>query len=203
MSATNRGAIRVANDAYSTPGYTIEPLLDIVYIPHVSSFLEPCRGRGHIYDRIKCHRRFHAELAEGVDYLSYVPPDRINVIITNPPFSLALDFLKKSLSEAEVVIYLLRLNFLESMERHDFWKMNRPTHLFALSRRPIFVWVCKGRKVDGVQQKGCGAMYEPESTRVCEVCGGKVAPGSDATGYGWFCWDRVGYVNAIPGIDVL
>jgi hypothetical protein len=200
MSATNRGASRIAHDAYSTPGYSIEPMLDLIHIPHISTFLEPCRGRSAIYNRIRCHRRYHAEIAEGNDYLTYVPPGKVNIIITNPPFSLAVDFLKKSLSEADTVVYLLRLNFLESVARHDFWKAHKPSHLFGLSKRPVFVWACKG--VKGAK-KGCGALYEPESTRVCEVCGGRVAPGTDACGYGWYCWDKAGLIKAAPGVDVL
>lgn len=188
-------------DVYITPDYAIEPMLELLDIPYDATFLEPCKGTGAIYNRINCVQRYYAEISEGIDYLSYKPPTKIDFIVTNPPFSLALDFLVKSLGEADLVVYLLRLNFLGSITRHDFWKSNQPTHLYALSKRPCFVWVCKGHK--GAPH-GCGNMYAPGSTRICEYCGGKVAPGTDSNDYGWFCWDRTGDIlKKSPGIDVL
>lgn len=62
----------------------------------------------------------------------------VDLIVTNPPFSLSMEFLTKSLSEAQTVVYLLRLNYLGSAERKTFWKQNQPTHLYVLSNRPSF-----------------------------------------------------------------
>ncbi len=61
------------------------------------------------------------------------------MIITNPPYTLAMQFLQKSLREAETVIYLLRLNFLGSVARKEFWEQNKPTHIFVITPRPRFV----------------------------------------------------------------
>jgi hypothetical protein len=55
------------------------------------------------------------------------------------PYSLALPFLRKSLSEADTVVYLLRLNFLGSVTRKRFWDAYPPTHLFTITPRPRFV----------------------------------------------------------------
>lgn len=63
---------------------------------------------------------------------------QVDLIITNPPFSLALQFLEKSLSEAPTVVYLLRLRFLASVKRGAWWHMHPPTHQFVLSKRPSF-----------------------------------------------------------------
>jgi hypothetical protein len=139
-------------------------------IPYNITFLEPCKGEeGRIIERITCHRRLWCEIAEGFDYLAYQPERRADLIITNPPFSQALEFLQKSLAEADCVIYLLRLNFLESRKRRAFWQANPPTHLLALAERPCFT--------------GDGR--------------------TDATGYGWFCWDKRGFVKLPPGVHVL
>jgi hypothetical protein len=48
-------------------------------------------------------------------------------------------FLQKSLSEADTVVYLLRLNFLGTVRRKPFWDAYLPTHLFAITPRPRFV----------------------------------------------------------------
>ena len=138
MSATNRGATRRPNDLYPTPSPAIDVLLPALSIPPDTTFLEPCRGQGAIYDRILCIPRLYCELSEGLDYLTWQPPCVVDLIITNPPFSLALAFLQKSLAEAPTVIYLLRLNFLGSLQRRAFWHANRPTHVLVLPNRPSF-----------------------------------------------------------------
>lgn len=66
---------------------------------------------------------------------------RPDVIITNPPFSLAMEILEKSMkivSEKGKVILLLRLGFLASDKRFDFMRGNPPTDMFVLHKRPSF-----------------------------------------------------------------
>jgi hypothetical protein len=141
MSNTNRGAIRETNDRYITPDYTVESLAGVLDTGRMKrlSFCEPCRGTGAIYNRFSTFTKYYAELSEGIDYLT-TPFTGVGVVITNPPFSLALPFLQKSLSEARTVIYLLRLNFLGSETRRPFWQTdaNRPSHILVLSKRPKF-----------------------------------------------------------------
>lgn len=136
MSATNRGAIRDSQDFYPTPISSLESILPRVRLTDIETSLEPCRGNDIIFDKLPGIRSW-AELSLGVDYLS-TSFDSVDLIITNPPFSLALPFLSKSLQEALTVIYLLRLNFLGSRKRRQFWADNPPTHLYVLSSRPSF-----------------------------------------------------------------
>lgn len=140
MSSTNRGATRNENDKYITPDYTVDSLLSVLDIEKVRagnlSFFEPCRATGVIYNCIPAPIKSFAEIDEGIDYMArrfYA-----DFIITNPPFSLAMPFLTKSLSEAPTVIYLLRLNFLGSQKRKAFWQAHRPSHVMVLSKRPSF-----------------------------------------------------------------
>lgn len=61
-----------------------------------------------------------------------------NVIITNPPFSLALEFIKRSIElKPNFVILLLRLNFLGSVERSDYLREHMPD-IYVLPNRPSF-----------------------------------------------------------------
>lgn len=138
MSSTNRGADRKAQDFYPTPAPSITSLLNVMDIPPSTVFHEPCRGTYAIYDRVECQSKSSCEITEGKDYLSHVALWPYNLIITNPPFSLALEFLQKSLQEADTVIYLLRLNFLGSQKRRAFWQANRPSHVLVLANRPCF-----------------------------------------------------------------
>ena len=110
---------RINNDYYPTPRECIIPLLEYINFGRVRTFLEPCKGDGRILDLIPNNiTKFWAEIDEGVDYLS-TPFSNIDLIITNPPFSLSMEFITKSLSEAYTVIYLQRLNWLGSQSRKE------------------------------------------------------------------------------------
>ncbi len=77
------------------------------------------------------------------DFLNY-EKDKIKkykTIITNPPFSLAKEFLEKCFEisdEDTEIIMLLRLAYLESKKRHDFWQKHPVKQLYVLSDRPSF-----------------------------------------------------------------
>lgn len=198
MSSTNRGATRIDQDAYYTPASAIDPMLQLLDLSGVYSFNEPCKGGGAILDRVDVPAKVWSEISLGVDYLAALPL-QTDLILTNPPFSLALEFLQKSLTEAKTVGYLLRLNFLGSRKRRDFWNANKPTHVFVLSERPVFAWYCQSTK----DRKSCKAAYRPGSTNVCLDCGNPVRAQTDSIEYAWFMWDRMGIVKAEKGIQVL
>jgi len=138
MSSTNRGSKRIDKDEYQTPVWAVKKInREVAWRPELC-FLEPCMGEGNIYKNVPVANKRFADIKLDIDYLTADFVGDIDIIITNPPYSLALEFLEKSLSEAKTVIYLLRLNFLGSQKRHKFWSLNPPTHLFVLSRRPSF-----------------------------------------------------------------
>jgi hypothetical protein len=65
------------------------------------------------------------------------------VIITNPPFTLAEEFVRKSRQEAAYVVMLLRLSFLASKRRHGWLSYDMPD-VYVLPQRPSFVRNAKG-----------------------------------------------------------
>lgn len=159
MSATNRGAKRKESDFYPTPYSAIESFLLNYGMKTDSKILEPCAGNGNI---IRCLRDFGYknidaveireeekhnlyELADNVYIEDFLKANHLNgrydVIITNPPFSQALEFIEKSLDIVKpggLVIMLLRTNFLESKRRFDFWQKHPLTGLYVLHQRPSF-----------------------------------------------------------------
>jgi len=75
------------------------------------------------------------------NYLEYDCKNKYDMIITNPPFNIALDIIKKALNdvnESGYVIMLLRLNFLGSKQRFKFWENNKPKYIFVHHKRMSF-----------------------------------------------------------------
>lgn len=179
MSATNRGAKRVASDFYATPLETIYSLLDNYDgIKPGDTILEPSAGNGNIIQALRDRGYKNtigaielraeeannlATLADDViitNFLNINPSacDKWDVIIGNPPYSLAQEFIDKSLevlAPGGRLIFLLRTNFLESQKRAKWWRDKLPSGLYVLSKRPSFT--------------------------------GK---GTDATSYSWFIWTK-------------
>jgi len=157
MSSTNRGAVRNAQDFYATPESAFKPLLP--RLPMNCRFWEPARGDGRLV-RWLCESGRNAtgnDLDSGYDFLK----DQTvrDVIITNPPFSLAHEFCDHALDRGNTVVMLLRLNFLGSQKRYAWWKFHEPDALYVLSKRPDFTggggdsceyaWFCWGQHFVG------------------------------------------------------
>ena len=150
--------VRSPYDFYPTPREVIDNLL-INRICIEGTVLEPCCGDGVIVQALRndCGARVQVDAIEideshspqlksaGIDNVQFCDfltaniTKRYDYIITNPPFSLAQEFIEKSLTLADKgVIMLLRLNFLGSQKRHDFWIKNPPSAIYVLSKRPSF-----------------------------------------------------------------
>ena len=138
MSSTNRGRDRNKYDYYITPQIEIKKFFEIFknyYINEDSLILDPCAGGdinhemsypsvlkeyGYKVDTLDIREDSRAEII--ADYLNYEVTKKYDIIITNPPFNLSMDFLKKALDDVEdggYVIMLLRLNFYGSKKRND------------------------------------------------------------------------------------
>ena len=76
------------------------------------------------------------------DYLTYnIPNPKPDIIISNPPFFLAQEFITKALADVVpdgYVIMLLRLNFLESKARKLFFTDNMPERIYVHHKRMSF-----------------------------------------------------------------
>lgn len=142
MSATGRGTKRQAHDFYATPTWCTEAIAQQIHWHNgIVDVLEPCIGDGAIANVLLEKYVDHVEWAEisrGRDFLTYEFGRKFDFIITNPPFSLAQEFVEKSLTLANCVIMLLRLNFLASAKRKEFWEKNAPTAVYVLTKRPSF-----------------------------------------------------------------
>jgi hypothetical protein len=63
------------------------------------------------------------------------PEVEFDGIVTNPPYRLAFEFVKHAVGISPYVALLLRTNFLESLERFQFFRRQPPARLWVSSRR--------------------------------------------------------------------
>lgn len=145
MSSSNGHVIE--NEVYPTPKSFVRSLLDFVTVRPTDNFLEPCRGATRvIYDAVNLpeEQKFWAEISEGRDYLATdFGEATMDLIITNPPFSMTEEFIRKSLKELKpdgTLIYLQRVNYLGALKRRQFWtEVGYPNKFSVLMPRPKFV----------------------------------------------------------------
>lgn len=110
-------------------------------INHLMSYPEAFKQLGY---KNKIHTvdiREDSLAEEKVDYLTLQLKEQPNIIITNPPFGIALDIIQKALKDVKDngwVIMLLRLNFFEGKSRKEFWKDNMAEYAFVHSKRMAF-----------------------------------------------------------------
>jgi hypothetical protein len=88
------------------------------------------------------------------DYLKTDCKDKYNLIITNPPFNLALEIIEKALDDVRPnghVIMLQRVNFLGSQKRKGFFEKNMPKAVYVHSNRIKFHHPDGGAGTDSVE----------------------------------------------------
>lgn len=165
-SATNRGSQRQPNDRYDTPPWATRLVLP--WLAPFQTAIDPCCGGGAILevvltecrgvtsvaaidiDRravVECRRRI-VPLARRAGAVRPVfqtrdarqpwwPP--ADLCITNPPYCIAQAVLERALRECAHVAALLRVGFLESRERRDFWRRHGDADIHVFERRPSFI----------------------------------------------------------------
>jgi hypothetical protein len=118
FSANNLGQ-RKKSDFYETPYSITQHLLDREPFDFDSTVWEPACGDGAIVKVLKEYNWqnvVHFDIQTGTDFLRQ--PDRYDFIITNPPFSLAYEFIQKAKEVADrKFAFLLPLNYLHGQAR--------------------------------------------------------------------------------------
>lgn len=166
MSSTNRHNAdkRHIADYYVTPVDDIVKFLsafdeEVTLNIWGRQILDPCAGGDelHAMSYPKALKEYYAikdediirtidiredSLAENKsDYLHTKLNYKPFVIISNPPFNQAIEFIKKALDDVAddgYVMMLLRLNFLETKARKDFFDNYMPSWIFVHHKRMSF-----------------------------------------------------------------
>lgn len=160
-------AERQKDDFYSTDPHAVECLLETLEKLNIEipgTIIEPSVGMGHIADKFKnigkkvigydiVHRGY-----EGTILQDFLTLERLEtspkMFVENPPYKLALKFVEKSLnfcSEGEYVCAFLKIQFLESQSRYEFFDEYPPEYVVIFSKRIS----CHK---DGIDQKDSSAM---------------------------------------------
>lgn len=157
MSSTGRGRERQSDDTYITPAWCVHSILSELSLLETGTFLEPCAADGSLIRacrpfvpeaqwkaceiREECWDDLSLEVGEANLYRgNFLDAEvgRVDVVITNPPYSLAMEFVEKCIRISNLTVMLLRLNFLGSMKRNDFFRSHAPD-VYVLSKRPSFI----------------------------------------------------------------
>lgn len=148
LAGTSTTRERVSNDYYATPYESTNALLNNVKF--YGNFLEPCVGGGHIAEVIKKYypnepvycmdlvdRGYPNTLVK--DFLTYDFLDqKFDNIITNPPYSLAQEFLEKSMNiinDNGKIAMFLKIQFLEGAKRLEMFKKYPPKYIYVFTKR--------------------------------------------------------------------
>jgi len=212
MSSTGRGGDRIDHDVYPTPAWTVARLLEGFPELPGGVWLEPCVGSGAIVRAVKSRRQdvvfVGADIRDvGKDAIEsgckvFHPDDyakslgalrrmrgEVRVVITNPPFTHALDIVKLSIKTGAWTVMLLRLNFLGSGTSNGKakWLRDYPPDVGVLPNRPSFAASIKCSS-DDCSWRVMQALELPRP-KCCPACGSRVTTSTtDSIEYGWFVW---------------
>ncbi len=143
------------NELYPTPACLVDALLKVEPLP--GWIWEPAAGMGHLAAALQSAGHYvvasdkvaYGNTVDGsprideVDFLEIVfcPPDHhVSCIVTNPPFSLAEDFVRHGLRLPGInkVVILARLAFLEGSGRSDIID-GHLARVYPIISRPPFM----------------------------------------------------------------
>lgn len=147
LACGNTSSTRAGHDFYATDPKTTRAFLQAAghIFQDVSSVHEPCCGQGHMS---RVLREFFdcpvvdTDLVDrgygqgGVDFLKEDFEGKSDLIMTNPPFSLANDFILKGLKDTNRYLVLLcRIQLLESLERKKILEGSPLAYVYVHSKR--------------------------------------------------------------------
>lgn len=183
-------------DDFPTPPWATRALCEYLtssqtagYSLKLDSVREPAANRGHMVRPLKEY--FGQVQASDIhdygagfpvqDYLFGPPPPRTDWTITNPPFRLAEQFIKRGLESSNSVAVIVRSAFLESVGRHrELFSVHSPRLVLQFTERVV---MHKGKMID--PDVPVETWSEKEQAFV-------MRKPSTATAYCWIVWTASG-----------
>lgn len=178
LAGGNSVSKREENDFYATDPKTLKLFLHEFWKDNSfeGDILEPACGQGHISETLKemlpSFNIISTDLIDrgygqgGINFLTHDYGRTFNTVITNPPFSLAKEFIEKSLEIADkYVIMLCKIQLLEGTKRKDMF-LNTPLK---------YVYVHSTRQATWKEGKSTDSNGKKWATTMCLA---------------WFVWDK-------------
>lgn len=178
LAGGNSSSKREENDFYATNPETLKLFLYEFWKDNSfeGDILKPACGQGHISKTLKemlpSFNVISTDLIDrgygqgGVNFLTHDYGRTFNTVITNPPFSLAKEFIEKGLEIADkYVIMLCKIQLLEGLKRKDMF-LNTPLKYVYVHTTRQATWK-EGRPTDNKGKKW--------ATTMCLA---------------WFVWDK-------------
>lgn len=149
----NKKELRPISDFYQTPKSLVNMLLldeDFLQQFHKVSkkaflenrkivILEPACGKGAISGLLKQLPNVevieHDINIDNVDFLFYQPEKHIDMIITNPPFSIFDNFVNKAKSISDIVWFIGKTNFFGAYKRYEQGVWNNLEYVKIFNRQ--------------------------------------------------------------------
>lgn len=146
MLGVNNKAEREKYDFYATDPYAIDVALETFRKIGLNNKVWECScGKGHLSERLKSfgYTVFSSDLIDRkygkqLDFLKTERNIGQGDIITNPPFSLAEDFVAHSmkiLQEGQRAFFFLKIQFLETKGRKELFSKYPPEYVIINSER--------------------------------------------------------------------
>lgn len=146
---------RKPSDFYPTPYEGTNSLIPVLktILPEGAKIWEPCCGdmdmtrvlEWHGFEVTSTDIRDTGQGIGGVDFLNDDPEEKWgwipdpDMIVMNPPFSLAYDFIVKALSYTPNVACLLKIDYWNAISRYELFQRNPPMFFFPLTWRLAFL----------------------------------------------------------------
>ena len=185
---TDITALAKEAEAYETPQWAVEAILDREILTR--EVVDPCAGKGVMCDvagdlgytvfEFDKYDWWGARRGVITDFLlddnQYLPSTVANnTVLMNPPFSLAVEFVKRCFElKARKIVCFQRFAWWEAETRREFWKEYPPARIYICGSRAT----CWRYDIPS----------DSNGNRFDRKTGKKL--GNTPTAHAWFVWER-------------
>ncbi len=137
---------RKASDLYPTPPEVTVALMRFLKLPRSTQIWEHACGQGDMVEALRdCGMlAYGTDIRSGQDFLdSWQPRNTIAAcswIITNPPFSLADEFIRHAAEIGKPFAMLLKAQYWHAAKRAQLFREIPPSYVLPLTWRPDFLF---------------------------------------------------------------
>lgn len=138
----NGAKARKASDLYPTPPEVTVALMRFLKLPRGTRIWEPACGEGDMMEAMRdCGMLVYGtDIRRGQDFLKTHGPHYVDWIITNPPFSLADEFIRHAAEIGKPFAMLLKAQYWHAAKRAQLFREIPPSYVLPLTWRPDFLF---------------------------------------------------------------